>query len=69
LARENHNGQGWCRIVVEKPFGRDLDSATGLDRLLHESFQEHQIFRIDHYLAKETVGSIIIWPRRRCRTS
>jgi glucose-6-phosphate 1-dehydrogenase len=46
--------------VVEKPFGRDLKSAMELDRTLHESFREEQIFRIDHYLAKETVQNILM---------
>src|SRR5437867_6600733 len=43
-------GKGWRRIVVEKPFGRDLDSARELDARLHACFEESQIFRIDHYL-------------------
>lgn len=60
LAVENTAGNGWSRIVVEKPFGRDLQSATALDRTLHNSFKEHQIFRIDHYLAKETVQNILM---------
>ena len=54
-------GGNWSRIVVEKPFGRDLNSAVDLDRSLHEHFEEHQIFRIDHYLAKETVQNILIF--------
>ena len=60
LSRERENHQGWARIVVEKPFGRDLASAAELDRSLHEHFAEHQIFRIDHYLAKETVQNILM---------
>ena len=47
------------RIVVEKPFGHDLDSARELDRTLGEFFLESQIFRIDHYLGKETVQNIL----------
>ena len=47
------------RLVIEKPFGRDLASAEQLDDCLHEVFHEHQIFRIDHYLAKETVQNIL----------
>jgi glucose-6-phosphate 1-dehydrogenase len=47
------------RIVVEKPFGRDLASSRALDAELHRYFHEHQIFRIDHYLAKETVQNIL----------
>ncbi len=48
-----------CRIVVEKPFGRDLDSARALNRSLTELFHESQIYRIDHYLGKETVQNIM----------
>jgi glucose-6-phosphate 1-dehydrogenase len=47
------------RFVVEKPFGHDLESARELDRDLHAHFRESQIFRIDHYLAKETVQNIL----------
>jgi glucose-6-phosphate 1-dehydrogenase len=61
LARENQDGCGWSRIVVEKPFGRDLETAIALNRSLHECFEEHQIYRIDHYLAKETVQNILIF--------
>ncbi|MFO7886354.1 MAG: hypothetical protein R6U68_16185 [Desulfobacteraceae bacterium] len=60
LAREFEEGRGWSRIVVEKPFGHDLDSARDLDQTLHAHFQENQIFRIDHYLAKETVQNILM---------
>jgi glucose-6-phosphate 1-dehydrogenase len=60
LSDESAVGAGWSRIVVEKPFGRDLKTALELDKTLHESFQEHQIFRIDHYLAKETVQNILM---------
>ncbi|MEW6429166.1 MAG: glucose-6-phosphate dehydrogenase [Thermodesulfobacteriota bacterium] len=52
---------GWARIVVEKPFGSDLESALALDRIMHRSFREEQIFRIDHYLAKETVQNILMF--------
>ncbi len=51
---------GFARMVVEKPFGRDLKSARRLDAALHQSFEERQIFRIDHYLAKETVQNILM---------
>ncbi|TFG36657.1 MAG: glucose-6-phosphate dehydrogenase (NADP(+)), partial [Desulfobacterales bacterium] len=61
LAVQYVERRGWSRIVVEKPFGRDLDSALDLDRTLHEHFQEKQIFRIDHYLAKETVQNILMF--------
>jgi len=53
--------KGFSRIVVEKPFGRDLTSARELDGTLHRYFQEEQIFRIDHYLAKETVQNILMF--------
>jgi len=61
LGLERTNGNGWSRIVVEKPFGRDLRSAVDLDRGIHEFFKEHQIFRIDHYLAKETVQNVLMF--------
>lgn len=60
LAEEGAHGERWVRMVVEKPFGRDLSTAMALDRALQESFREHQIFRIDHYLAKETVQNVLI---------
>lgn len=59
LAGQFEQGRGWSRIVIEKPFGRDLDSALTLDQTLHQYFHEKQIFRIDHYLAKETVQNIL----------
>jgi len=52
---------GWTRIVVEKPFGRDLESAIQLHQALQEHFSEDQIFRIDHYLAKETVQNLLVF--------
>jgi glucose-6-phosphate 1-dehydrogenase len=54
-------GEGWTRIVVEKPFGRDLDSAQELNELLHTCFDENQIYRIDHYLGKETVQNLLVF--------
>jgi glucose-6-phosphate 1-dehydrogenase len=51
---------GWRRIVVEKPFGTDLASAQHLNRELHNCFKEEQIYRIDHYLGKETVQNILV---------
>jgi glucose-6-phosphate 1-dehydrogenase len=51
--------QGWRRVVVEKPFGHDLESAIKLNEALHSVFQEDQIYRIDHYLGKETAQSIL----------
>ena len=61
LAVENEQGKGWSRVIIEKPFGRDLASAIALDETLHQGFQEHQIFRIDHYLAKETVQNTMMF--------
>lgn len=57
-APKDHHGC-WSRILVEKPFGNDLDTAQALDTLLGELFDESQIFRIDHYLAKESVQNIL----------
>jgi glucose-6-phosphate 1-dehydrogenase len=53
--------RGWRRIVVEKPFGTDLDSARALNRLAHEHFDEEQVYRIDHYLGKETVQNLLVF--------
>lgn len=50
---------GWARILIEKPFGNDLATAQELDRILGELFEEKQIFRIDHYLGKETLQNIL----------
>lgn len=50
---------GWTRVLIEKPFGRDLETAKNLDKLLGKLFKEEQIFRIDHYLAKEALQNII----------
>lgn len=55
-------GQGsnkWTKIIIEKPFGRDLETARELDRRLAEIFEEKQIFRVDHYLAKDVVQNLI----------
>jgi glucose-6-phosphate 1-dehydrogenase len=52
-------GHGWRRLVVEKPFGHDLASARELSDRLHEVFQESDVYRIDHYLGKETVQNIL----------
>ena len=55
-------GQGsskWTRIIIEKPFGKDLDTAKLLDKKLGKIFEEKQIFRVDHYLGKETVQNMI----------
>ncbi|HZP57501.1 MAG TPA: glucose-6-phosphate dehydrogenase [Dehalococcoidia bacterium] len=60
LSRGGPDG-GWARLVVEKPFGRDLASARELDQALGMVFRERQIFRIDHYLGKETVQNILVF--------
>src|SRR5260370_41162478 len=52
------NGQ-WCRVVIEKPFGHDLASAKALNSEVLSTLQEHQIYRIDHFLGKETVQNIM----------
>ena len=52
---------GWTRIIVEKPFGHDLASAVELNRTLNGVFDEDQIYRIDHYLGKETVQNILVF--------
>jgi glucose-6-phosphate 1-dehydrogenase len=65
----------FMRVVVEKPYGRDLDSAIALDEQMHKAFEESQIYRIDHYMGKETVQNVLalrfanaifepIWNRR-----
>jgi len=59
LAREE-NGQ-WRRVVIEKPFGRDLQSARALNAEIKEVLDEHQIYRIDHYLGKETVQNLMMF--------
>jgi glucose-6-phosphate 1-dehydrogenase len=53
--------RGLHRVVVEKPFGVDLDSAQALNQLMHRHFDEQQIYRIDHYLAKETVQNLLVF--------
>jgi glucose-6-phosphate 1-dehydrogenase len=54
-------GGGWVRLIVEKPFGRDYDSACGLNDAITSIFHENQIYRIDHYLGKETVQNILVF--------
>jgi glucose-6-phosphate 1-dehydrogenase len=55
------NGTPWSRVVIEKPFGRDLASARELNRLVATVLDERQTFRIDHYLGKETVQNILVF--------
>ena len=52
---------GWTRVVIEKPFGRDLASAIELNRSIREYFDESQVYRIDHYLGKETVQNLLVF--------
>jgi glucose-6-phosphate 1-dehydrogenase len=59
LDHEHHDG-GWRRIVIEKPFGHDLDSAKRLNREVGKVFREAQVYRIDHYLGKETVRNLLV---------
>ncbi|MGL4651064.1 MAG: glucose-6-phosphate dehydrogenase [Caldilineaceae bacterium] len=54
-------GQSWTRLIVEKPFGHDLETAQRLNDHLQGIFQEEQIYRIDHYLGKETVQNILVF--------
>lgn len=74
-AAELHQGKGWRRVVIEKPFGHDLASSRELDRRIHAVIDESQVYRIDHYLGKETVQNILafrfgngifepVWDRR-----
>jgi len=63
LARHGLNSPGpggsFVRLVIEKPFGRDLETARALDETLHHCFEEQQIYRIDHYMGKETVQNVL----------
>lgn len=61
LGEQFQNSKGWSRIVIEKPFGRDLQSARELNTIIQRYFQEEQIFRIDHYLAKETIQNVLVF--------
>jgi glucose-6-phosphate 1-dehydrogenase len=53
--------KSWTRVVIEKPFGRDLESARDLNRRVLEVFEEPQVYRIDHYLGKETVQNLLVF--------
>ncbi len=53
--------RGWRRLVIEKPFGYDLESAQILEQRLHRHYQEEQLFRIDHYLGKHTVQNVLVF--------
>ena len=55
------DGKNWVRVIIEKPFGHDLESAKALNDEVNKVFDEDQIFRIDHYLGKETVQNILVF--------
>jgi glucose-6-phosphate 1-dehydrogenase len=57
----NRRDQGWTRIILEKPFGHDLESARKLNEFVHKAFAEQDVYRIDHYLGKETVQNILVF--------
>jgi glucose-6-phosphate 1-dehydrogenase len=57
---KNTDPKLWERIIIEKPFGRDLQTARALNALIHKYFTEDQVFRIDHYLGKETVQNLMV---------
>jgi glucose-6-phosphate 1-dehydrogenase len=59
--RLHDESQGWARVVVEKPFGHDLSSAIDLNNALMEVFDESQVYRIDHYLGKDTVRNLMVF--------
>jgi len=56
----NKETNGWTRVIIEKPFGYDLESARALNKSLLEDYHENQIYRIDHYLGKETVQNLLV---------
>ncbi len=58
--RDPGGPRGWTRVVIEKPFGRDLETARELDRVIGQVFDERQVYRIDHYLGKETVQNLLV---------
>jgi glucose-6-phosphate 1-dehydrogenase len=59
-SQDGSRAHGWSRIIVEKPFGHDVQSAMALNSELNKAFKEDQIYRIDHYLGKETVQNIMV---------
>ena len=61
MAQPPAGADHWVRMVIEKPFGHDLDSARALNDEVNKVFDENQIFRIDHYLGKETVQNILVF--------
>ena len=61
LAKPKVLGKTWTRIILEKPFGRSLESALELNRTVTSVFTEDQVYRIDHYLGKETVQNLLVF--------
>ena len=61
LAPKESDGEPRTRVVIEKPFGTDLQTARELNRRVHEALDEKQVYRIDHYLGKETVQNIMVF--------
>jgi len=61
LNRPPEGSGGWVRIIIEKPFGRDLASARALNQAVASAFAEDQVYRIDHYLGKETVQNVLVF--------
>lgn len=59
--RSQATGECWSRVIVEKPFGQDLETARELNHLIHSAFREDDVYRIDHYLGKETVQNILVF--------
>jgi glucose-6-phosphate 1-dehydrogenase len=57
---KNPNGKSWVRIIIEKPYGRDLESAKKLNQTVLKVFNESQVYRIDHYLGKDTVQNLLV---------
>ena len=60
LLAESGEGTPWTRVIMEKPYGRDLETAVDLNRIVGEALHEDQVYRIDHYLGKETVQNILV---------
>jgi glucose-6-phosphate 1-dehydrogenase len=61
MSRQAEDQEPWRRIVIEKPFGRDLASARELNHAIHAAFDERQVYRIDHYLGKETAQNVLFF--------
>ncbi|HVP05430.1 MAG TPA: glucose-6-phosphate dehydrogenase [Dehalococcoidia bacterium] len=61
FGRSQSTGDGWSRVIIEKPFGSNLETARALNRVIHSAFAEDDVYRIDHYLGKETVQNILVF--------